>query len=98
MTNSEYYNLRAKVMRKDRRENHLCTLCGKQDAYTLNGRMNCRECNKKERIRHLKYKHPRGATGICWRCNRNPVKQGWKVCETCYSFCRDLRTQRKNKQ
>ena len=44
-----------KYMRERRKwlkDHKCCTQCKKQDAYTLNGRSLCYECNKKYRVRH----------------------------------------------
>lgn len=42
--NSVYYN---------RRENHLCVDCGKQDEQTLKGKCRCAQCAEKQREKNF---------------------------------------------
>lgn len=137
MTQSEYDKRMRELMKKDNR----CIQCGKQDAYTLNGRSRCSVCAEASRARdraryetHGSYEAqkakrekraanglcvrcgriaptgrrvcqlcvghtnknlrkrrisdgmnwPRGSNGICWTCNKEPVLEGKKLCQSCY--------------
>lgn len=74
-----------------------CTLCGKQDAYTLNDRSLCAECAEKRRILAANYRneHPerikayraeyekgRRAAGLCHACGK-PTENGRSRCPRC---------------
>lgn len=137
MTKSEYY----KRIREIAKAEHRCIQCGKQDAYTLNGRARCSVCADKGKVadrkryqthngseaqkkvrenraskglcvrcgriappgrrtcalcishtnQNLRDKKiaegmnwPRGSNGICWTCNKEPVMEGKKICQSCY--------------
>lgn len=88
-------NLKKEDLRKLR---HKCTICGRTDAYTLNGRAACAECAQNERVRsrekHLKYKErinrkrrelyaQRRADGICTRCGKRTAGNGNLMCDIC---------------
>lgn len=78
----------------------MCSECGKQDAYTLNGRRRCFECSEKRRKTEIEYIKPekpwkepakRWEDGFCYICGKPAVKgeTKWsgkplKVCETHY--------------
>lgn len=76
------------------KENHRCTSCKKQDAFTLAGRWLCSDCNDKhnkynpkERTeKQRKYDRDRydwkKANGICVKCNR-PAQDGKTLCKFC---------------
>lgn len=81
-----------------KKEQHKCTRCGKQDAYTLAGRSYCYECceydrkctrsesareNHKARQRE-KY-HKCVELGICPICKKREATDGYKNCPTCRS-------------
>lgn len=86
----------AKQNRQWKKERHLCTCCGKQDAYTLVGRSFCYECCEKERKRkrsnqamskiyaqrYEKY-HKNIALGICPICGKREVTDGHINCQLC---------------
>lgn len=48
----EYNRHYIQDLRLWRKEHHYCVDCGEQDAYTLNGRSRCYECNEKARDRN----------------------------------------------
>ena len=88
-------NLRREELRKLR---HECTICGRIDAYTLNGRAACAECAQNERVRsrekHLKYNErinrkrrelyaQRRADGICTRCGKRKAGIENLMCDIC---------------
>ena len=50
MSQSEYNH----TIYQARKNSHLCIQCGKQDAFTLNGRARCAECTAAERERDKK--------------------------------------------
>lgn len=77
----------------------LCGKCGKQDAYTMNGRHRCFECNQKlkgykkkyyeankQKILDKKktYVDKRKALGQCVNCN-NKAAEGHNICGICLS-------------
>lgn len=137
MTKSEY----DKRIREIAKAEHRCIQCGKQDAYTLNGRSRCSVCSDKGKLADRKryqthnsleaqkkvrekraanglcvrcgriappgrrtcalcishtnqnlqdrriaegMNWPRGSNGICWTCNKEPVMEGKKICQSCY--------------
>lgn len=76
-----------------------CTLCGKQDAYTLNDRSLCAECAEKRRVITANYRKAhmeqwkakraewdksRRAAGLCHTCGK-PVNNGKARCPLCQS-------------
>ena len=90
---------RRKALRSYRRENHLCTTCGKAlaAAYPYSTCEVCRAANnrKRSRLRSEKGVIPRSQwreLGLCMRCGA-PRMQGWlawehkeiELCEKCYS-------------
>ena len=86
----ENYNEKQKVLHKkiydQRKENGLCTRCGKRKADY--GYFTCGVCRSKDRKRRrAKYGKPdrqeRFNQGLCYFCD-NPVKEGYKVCEYHY--------------
>lgn len=138
MINKSEYDKR---MREIMKREHRCIQCGKQDAYTLNGRSRCSVCAEKGRIADKKrytthcspeatkavrenrgaqglcvrcgriappgrrvcqlcvsrtnknlrdrkiaegMNYPRGSNGIYWTCNKEPVMEGKKICQSCY--------------
>ena len=75
-----------------RKRCHLCTRCGKQDAYTMNGRSRCFECQDKRRKHPVDYvpekkqrkSHPRQLGVYCWICNKEKPMDGKKLCKSRY--------------
>lgn len=82
------------------RKHHLCTECGKEDAYTMIGHTRCFDCTHRRRkqkpLEYIKPKKPvemdmRKEPGYCHLCGK-PVKEGltkwggrpFKVCEKHY--------------
>lgn len=93
-----YYNQYAKERREWLKSHHCCTKCGQQDAYTLNGRAYCFDCNEKNNkrykddfvpnARHTYYekrlaKH--SENGTCMRCTTRKAVIGEKYCAICQS-------------
>lgn len=90
MTQAEYN----KRERENRKREHLCIQCGKQDAYTLNGRSRCAVCaenarnsdkrrNKTKRNdAHRKRMERWIAEGKCSRCGREKIP-GYSLCKRC---------------
>lgn len=85
---------------KERREwfksMRCCVECGEQDAYTLNGRRYCYECNEKHKASNEKnynselaanrakqYRDKCAENGICTRCKKRKATEGMKTCSTC---------------
>lgn len=79
-----------------RKAHKMCARCGKQDAYTLNGRSKCYECREKENENRRKNYDPekerekkqrqyakREAEGKCVRCGRVKSDNGRKICNKC---------------
>ena len=100
MTKSEYY----KRLREIAKAEHRCIQCGKQDAYTLNGRSRCSVCADKGKIAdrkradtHWSYeaqkevREKRAAKGLCVRCGRI-APPGRRTCQLCtFNTNRNLR-------
>ncbi|WP_407397783.1 hypothetical protein [Treponema sp.] len=79
-----------------RKAHKMCARCGKQDAYTLNGRSKCCECcekdaenrrrnydPEKEREKKQRQYAKREAEGKCVRCGRIKSDNGCKICNKC---------------
>lgn len=70
-----------------RRQQGKCMRCGR----TVDNVMyaNCPIC-RAEAARRKKEKQtcnwPRGANGICFQCNKRPVKEGSRLCSECYEM------------
>lgn len=98
-----------KAYMKERRlwlkQHHCCTECGKQDAYTLNGRSRCFNCNEKKNNTHgdkakrnanEKNKRKQAEiSGMCVRCFNRKADKGYKTCSHCRTKSRIY--QQKNK-
>lgn len=52
-----------KALRKERKDNHQCVRCRRQDAYTLNGRSLCAACCRTERERQFQRAMNAGRNG-----------------------------------
>ena len=79
-----YYN---RSIRSDRKENGKCIWCGKPlSAYSLCFCPDCRVKNQRnnERRKSAISRSERPLYGICYRCGKNPVISGKKLCQTCY--------------
>ena len=83
---------------QERKENHLCVQCQKQDAYTVSGKTLCFECSQKRRKTRKKFylknskeilekeKEERSKClqqGICPDCKRRMAEEGYKICSVC---------------
>lgn len=93
-----YYQAYGKIEYHARKRAHMCTYCGKQDAYTLAGRHCCYECaerrrekyekgvyerRKEEKLKKWKEKYEsRKEQGLCPRCGRKAAR-GKTWCERC---------------
>lgn len=82
----------------ERKEQHRCVRCGKQDAQTIDGRAYCEECADIQRVRMRAYtkenhdiirarerkrREKRLAEGMCLLCGRNPAQDGRQLCGAC---------------
>ena len=80
-------NTYRKKMRSNRKNSGKCIWCGKPlSAYSTCFCPDCRIKNQKNNERN-KSDIPRSERtlyGICYRCGKNPVIPGRKLCETCY--------------
>ena len=54
------------------------------------------EREKRRAEKRAKVNYPRGGNGICWQCNKKPVKEGYKLCPECYEA--RVRIQNENKE
>ena len=92
----DYHRNYIKERRQWFKDHHMCTECGKQDAYTLNGRARCYECNEKhnksnaknnkseERIQHTKqYREQKREEGYCVRCLKRKAESNKLHCSVC---------------
>ena len=91
-----------KVRMKHWQSENRCQTCGKP---LVDSRYkSCTEC----RARWRNYKanrrttnYPRGENGICWQCNKQPVKEGFHLCPDCYTaktaLCSILNDNRNNR-
>lgn len=73
---------------KRRKENGICTRCGKRKPD--HGFLKCGICrNKETEKRRIKYMKPdrkeRVEQGLCYFCD-NPIKPGYKICENHYQL------------
>lgn len=81
-----------------KKERQLCTRCGKQDAYTLNGRSYCYECceydkNRKRKryevvandinMKQREEYHKNIESGICPLCKKKKADMGCIICTAC---------------
>ena len=79
-----YYN---RSIRSERKENGKCIWCGKHlSTYSSCFCPDCRVKNQRKNERRRsgipRSEHP--LYGICYRCGKNPVISGRKLCHTCY--------------
>ena len=92
--NDSEYDIRIKKMRyykrytrSERKENRKCIWCGKpMSAYSSCFCPDCRVKNqrKNERRKSDIPRSERPLYGICYKCGKNPVISGRKLCQTCY--------------
>ena len=76
-----------KKMRVNRKDSGKCIWCGKPlSAYSSCFCPDCRVKNqrKNERRKSGIPRSERPLYGICYRCGKNPVISGRKLCQTCY--------------
>lgn len=93
--NCAYHREYMKERRQWFKDHHVCIECGKQDAYTLNGRARCYECNEKhnksnvknmteKRKLHIKqYREKKRAEGFCVRCGKRKAVSDKVHCSVC---------------
>lgn len=84
--NRQKFNRRANERRNALIAAGKCTSCGRP---TEDGFSQCRRCLAKRRNNYAANRSPeinwpRGDNGICWQCNKEPVKPGFKLCSKCY--------------
>ena len=80
-------NTYRKKMRSNRKKSGKCIWCGKPlSAYSTCFCPDCRIKNQKnnERRKSGIPRSERPLYGICYRCGKNPVISGGKLCQTCY--------------
>ena len=84
------------------KEHHFCVECGKQDAYTLNGKYRCYECNEKHNKKSkdtynsekmkiynkVKYTECKN-NGICVICKKRKAVDGKSQCSVCLAKSRE---------
>lgn len=91
-----YHREYMKEHRRWMKEHYMCTECGKQDAYTLNGRARCYECNEKHNKINTKYNNSeekkkcnkqyyeqKRENGYCVRCGKRMVESNKSHCSIC---------------
>lgn len=86
-----------------------CTRCGRQDAFTLNGRSICADCVEKQRESYKRYRAERGAelnaqnkayrakmveAGLCPNCGK-PSDGGYVNCQRCRAVARQKMKRRR---
>lgn len=98
ITQKEKQHESRKLLYWSRKERHLCVLCGKQDAYTLSGKIRCYDCSQKWNKRNREYTRNYSQShkdkikeyrdtlkknGICVVCEKNPAVKGKTRCSVC---------------
>ena len=91
-----------------KKQNHICIDCGRQDAYTLNGRTRCAECAQKDAARRRETrdnvknaessKAARDrwrAEGRCTRCGKTKWNDGYMTCPECRAYCIKRRAEKR---
>ena len=76
-----------KLIYRQRKENGLCTVCGRK---AVKGKTKCVFCL--EKYAEISQEHrlrtginwPRGDNGLCYRCNKKEALPGMKLCAECY--------------
>ena len=86
---NKYHREWNKATYHKRKENGICTRCGKRKS--TNGTTLCDICREKGREARRVRNGPSGLAdramnGLCYFCN-NPAKEGYKVCEEHYQKC-----------
>ena len=74
-------------IRRDNRSNGKCVWCGKKlSSYSICFCPDCRVKNQKNnnQIKSSITRSERPSYGICYRCGKNPVMNGKKLCRECY--------------
>lgn len=93
-THKDQINATKKRWEEKAREERRCLACGEPKDGDF---WYCERCRTKEIIKNRvrraakrgedEINYPRGENGICWMCNKEPVKEGGKTCEACYLKC-----------
>ena len=101
---AEHPGANAETVRKNREKRKaegVCVKCGrpKSDSnHVLCGECRAKQHRYKAAARNCNY--PRGENGICWQCNKKPVKEGFNLCPECYEMklgiCRAINERRNN--
>lgn len=89
LKNPYKYRDEQKAIRDKRRKEGKCTRCGRELPHEYSFKT-CPVCRieTRNRLRNIRAdtdKNIRGQNGVCWTCNKNPVMDGKKMCEDCYS-------------
>ena len=102
---SEHPGANAETVRKNREKRKadgVCVKCGRPKSD--GNHVLCSECRAKQhryRVAARTCNYPRGENGICWLCNKRPVKDGFKICQICYDRamvrCKALNEKRDNR-
>lgn len=91
----DYHRNYIKERRQWFKDHRMCTECGKQDAYTLNGRARCFECNEKhnqsciknnsenKKQYNKKYQEQKRENGFCVRCGKHKAESNKLHCSVC---------------
>lgn len=79
-------NERRRELRQIRIANHECAECGHKlpEDYNFKICAHCRAKKKNNSHKNNPNMFTRGQYGICWSCNKRPVKEGKRLCEICY--------------
>lgn len=85
MANS--HNLSQQRMTLYRRENNLCTLCGKPITDEFR---DCPKCRKRREVYRVAYRKRHLILGLCRRCHR-PVVPNCKHCQVCLDIMKQRR-------
>lgn len=79
MTSSEW----GKILRRKRKEDNKCLICGAQDARTLKGRTTCQNCADKKKQADFYRKADRKNKGLCVYCGVKEATVGMLSCQEC---------------
>lgn len=83
-------NIYRRKMRSNRKDNGKCIWCGKP--LSMYSTCFCPDCRIKNQRRNELRKNgiprsERHTYGICYRCGKNPILPGKKLCKACYEQC-----------
>lgn len=101
MTEKEYAAAYKAAVYYERKKSGVCTMCGKEDAFTMIGRSRCAECAERQNQNHRKNRNrewflsrysERKAKGLCVDCGK-PAMEGHVRCA--YHYDRVSRSTKK---